>query len=392
MKVLLVKGLSAYEATRVFIDEVAEAFRRRGADPTIVDVGEADNELDHVGAKIAGQTFDLAFSIGLFGELRDGNGRTLSEVAGAPHVVQYVDYPLSHYARLAQTPSSTALLVVDPSHVDAIASVYGPQRFRHVAFSPHGATGRPIDMEPSVEAFMAARPIPILFPGTFYKPVKAMWADQPKPMRRIFDTAAEIALGQEFIPALDAFDQALDEFGDHLSPPQREALRVNAFAVHEWVRQHRRFQMLKAIAKTGLPIHVFGSGYDRDLYRFRNIIYQGQRTILEIVELMGRSRAVLNVNANFGRGSHERPFTSMAAGAVAVTDYSTYYDQRFRDDEIVQLRWSTLTQDLQSLTDLMADPEALFRIASNGHARGRSEHLWDNRLDQILAAADAVRS
>ena len=121
--------------------KVAAAFRRAGDEAVTADLAEDAPRagLDPLAA-FAGQGFDLVFSIGLFGELRDGAGRTAAQIVGAPHVVQYVDYPLSHYPRLDATPPETALLTVDPTHVDAVRSAYGPERFAHVAFSPHGGS------------------------------------------------------------------------------------------------------------------------------------------------------------------------------------------------------------------------------------------------------------
>lgn len=387
MKALLLKGLSAYEATTTFIDEAAQAFRRRGVEARVVDLGPPTDEMGFLTETLAGETFDFVFTIGLFGELRDAGGRDVGEVAGGPLVVQYVDYPLSHYARLGPTSPATALLVVDPSHAEAVRSVYGEARFRSVAFSPHGAIGEPHPREPDAGAFLAARPIPILFPGSFYRPGPPMWAQLDPPTRRVFELAVDIALSTEFIPALEAFDQALEQRGGHLRGTARSDMRINAFAVHEHVRRHRRFEMLKALARAGLPVQVAGAGYAKDLYRFKNVTHLGEHSLGGVVELMRRSRVVLNVNANFGRGSHERPLSAMTAGAVAATDASTFYDEAFAADELVQLRWSRLDEDLQALGRLLDDGEALFRMAGRGQARATAEHRWDQRVDAILAAA-----
>jgi hypothetical protein len=392
MRALFLKGQSAYGATRLFIDEAAEAFRRRGFEARVVDLADAGQVLDRLAWEIAGERFDLAFSIGLFGELRDASGRTVSEVVGAPHVLQYVDYPLSHYFRLATTPGSTALLVVDPTHADAVRSVYGPDRFKHVGFSPHGAIGEPHAVEKDADAFLAARDIPVLFPGSFYKPGPAMWAKLDRATQRVFDAAVEMTLACEFMPAIEAMDSALGLHGGHLTGQDRTNLRVNAFAVHERVRSHRRFEMLKAAAQAGLPLHVFGSGYERDLYRFKNVTHGGERSLAEIAELMRRSRVVLNVNANFGQGSHERPLSAMLAGAAAATDRSAFYGTQFEPGEIIQLRWTALADDLATLKTLLGDVDRLFGIAARGQARAVAGHRWDNRVDAILAAADAVRS
>jgi hypothetical protein len=201
-----------------------------------------------------------------------------------------------------------------------------------------------------------------------------MWAKAKRTLQTIFDAAVETCLRAEFVPALTALDQAIADHGGALSPAARRDLRINAFAVHERVRQHRRFEMLRAMAKAGLPIRVFGEGYDRDLYRFKNITYGGQKSFSEIVALMGQSRFVMNINANFGHGSHERPLSAMLAGAVAVSDYSRFYEDAF-GEALVQLRWRNMEDDLARLAEIMRNPELAFEIAMNGQ-RAAQAHRW----------------
>jgi hypothetical protein len=42
------------------------------------------------------------------------------------------------------------------------------------------------------------------------------------------------------------------------------------------VRVAGRFAFLKAVARTGLPVHVCGAGWERDLYRFKRVTYEGE--------------------------------------------------------------------------------------------------------------------
>lgn len=392
MHALLIKAQSRYGATRLFIDEIAAAFRRCGHRATVVDVADAADELAHLAATTEGQRFDLVYSIGLMGELRDPAGRAVSDVVQAPHVLQYVDYPLSHYSRLASTPPATTLLTVDPSHITAVRSVYGAERFPHVAFAPHGAIGEPYEPGVDAEEFCARRDIPLLFPATFYKPEPALWSKLDGQTRRVFDAAVEIGLGQEFVPALDALDQALAAHGGHLTPSSRAALRVNAFAVHEHIRTRRRFDLLKAAARAQLPLHVVGGEYARDLYRFRNVTHLGEQSLPAVIGLMRRSRVVLSSNANFGRGSHERPLTAMVAGAVAATDASEFYKLNFGDEAIFQYQWKRLDEGLEALVRLLEAPTEMFEMASLGHRLACAAHRWDHRVSTIIAAAEASRA
>ena len=137
---------------------------------------------------------DMAFSFYIFGHDVDPQQRTLSEIIGAPVVIQYVDYPLSLREALDGTDSESALLTVDPSHVDAILKLYGPDRFAHVGFNSHAGTGEPFTLPNSAAAFAAERPIPILFSGTYYRPIDPPWKDFPANIQRAFAEAADYAV------------------------------------------------------------------------------------------------------------------------------------------------------------------------------------------------------
>lgn len=390
VRVILIKGESAYDALRVFIDQLAAAFAERGYRPQIID-GPAEPDLDaafHRAAKA--EPSALVFTFNILGDYRDAEGRTLGQIFGAPHVIQYVDYPLTHWIALDRTAPDTALLTIDESHVAAMRQIYGPDHFAHVGFSPHAAIGEPAALAADPKVF-AQRPIPLLFTGTFYTPGQVWWDDQPPVIRAMFQRAVEIALSVEWMPALDALDQALGECGLDPVSPDVAAFRKLATHIHEHVRARRRLQVLVAAAEAGLPLHVYGRGYQPYLERYRNVTFGGEAALTRTVDLMAQSQMVLNINANFGAGSHERPLTALLAGAAAATDDSSFYASAFRPGEVALYRWGRLEEDLAALGRLLQDPEALWTMAKAGQQRVLENHRWRHRIDAILAAAEAAK-
>lgn len=393
MRAILIKGQSVYDATRVFVDELAGALSRRGILPVIVD---ATTEPDFGGALArASASGDVAFvySICIAGEWRDGVGRTIGQICGAPHILQHVDYPLTHLPRLEQAPTDTVILTIDPSHVESLTSVCGPGRFAHVGFCPHAAVGEAAPPEPDADAFAAARDIPILFTGTWYRPATPSWRSLDAGVRKLVDNAYQIAVSQEFIPAMTALDQAMRAAGLDPKNPQFAGFRTLASAIHEQVRAHRRELLLKTAARIRLPIHVYGRGWEAAQAEFPNLILGGEANLHEAVALMRRSRVVLNVNANFGAGSHERPLTAMLAGAVAASDHSRFWAEEFRDGrEIALYRWKSLETGLHMIAGLADDLARAHPMAQAGQAKALAGHTWDHRVDTLLAAAQAGRA
>jgi hypothetical protein len=393
-RVLLIKGVSRYDVLREFTDAVAAAFQARGIEPVVLDSAPLTTHDEIFAALKAAGRVDLAFSFYIFGHYVDPHRRTLSEIIGAPMVIQYVDYPLSLREALDGTDSASAILTVDPSHGEAIQKLYGPRRFAHLGFNPHAGTGEPFALPASAAQFAAERPIPILFSGTYYRPVDPPWKVFPANIRRVFDEAADYAVSQEFVPALDALDATLKRMG--LDPDARDPsilqVRFLANMVHEWVRALRRFKFFEMAAKVDLPLTVTGVGYDDDLPQFANIDYRGPCGFRDAIRLMQQSRMVININANFGRGSHERPFTAMLAGAAAASDFSAYYAAQFdAGQEMMLFRWQHLEQDLAGLRDLAENPARLWQIAQAGQHKTSCNHRWANRIDAIIKAASDGR-
>jgi glycosyltransferase involved in cell wall biosynthesis len=392
MRVVLFKGPSQYGGTRTFIDELALAFRRRGF---TTDVGELAGvaDVEAAIAAMAGPLTQLVLSINILGEHKDRFGRDVSQIFQAPQVVWHVDYLLSQASRLRQTPATTSLLAVDPTQVAAMDSIFGPERFAQVAFCPHAAVGEPAADDADAEAFAAARPIPLLWCGTLHKPGAPVWANEPPAIRKLYEDTVDLALAAEWMPPQEALDRVLVANGNDPSDPRLQTARCDACHIDARVRLLRRAELIDRLGGSGLSLTICGNGWEGEQARLPNATFLGPLPMPDAARLMRRARVVLTTNGNFGAGSHERPLTALLAGAAAVSDHSAFYAQAFAEGrEIALYRWKALDDGLQQLAELIDDPAATWRIAKAGKARVLAEHRWDNRLDTILAAAEASRA
>lgn len=391
MRAVFIKGPSQYDATRLFSDELAAAFARRGHDAVVVDALAEDDlgaALDRVAAE--GQA-GLVHTYFCLGDAKALIGRSLGEIFGAPHVLHHVDYPLSHLEQLEATPADTAILTVDPTHVDAVCSTLGADRFAHVAFCPHAAVGEPAALDADPDAYAAERPLPILFAGSFYGEQAAPWTEEGAGIRTVFDRALEIALGGEFTPALEALDQALRSFGEDPADPRYARLRLYATWVHEQVRRTRRLALLDAAGRAGLPVFCIGSGYEGWIERHESFRLGPPMGLTDAVALMRRARVVLNVNANFGFGSHERPLNAMLAGTAVATDGGWWRARFIEDEDFLSYRWTDLDDGVARLGALAEDAGAAWRLGASAQGKVVAAHRFDHRVDAVIEAAKAVR-
>ncbi|CAN5365871.1 glycosyltransferase [soil metagenome] len=387
MLILILKGQSQYEGTRTFADLAAEAMRRAGHEVIVDDLMTASDVGVRINDLIAGVRPDLVFTINILGEYRSPDGRTLAQAFGARHVLWHTDYVFNHARRLEETPSETRLLMVDPTQIDGVRAIYGAARHPDIAFFPHPAACEPAPDE-DLEAY-AARPIPLLWSGTCHRP-DIPWKAAPRKTQKLFETAMEQALAIEWAPPHEIFDRVLADAGIDLSDPENSGTRAACAFVDTVVRTTRRFDFLKALAKTGLPVTICGDNWKDQLYRFKNVDYLGPQPMSKVVELMRQSRVVLNTNGNFGAGSHERPFTILLSGALPFTDLSRYYEQVFEDGrDIAMFRWKDLPAGFARLRELIDNPDQAWPMVQRGKAKARADHTWDARLPLILAGVEA---
>jgi hypothetical protein len=392
MRILIIKGQSQYGGTRLFADEAAAAFARRGDEVEVLDVGDVADAGPRLIEHAPTASPELVFTINIAGEFRDSLGRTLSDLYRAPHVIWHTDYILSQVGRLRETPKSTAVLLVDPTQVEGVKSIYGEDRFDHIDFFPHPAVGEPAPDDATLAEFIERRPIEVLWSGSFQKPETA-WVGVEGPARQVFQDALDLALSVEWIPPLDALDTVLASRGIDLGDPEMAGAREAATLIDVEVRKTRRFEFVKAVAKAGLPLRICGVGWESQLYRFKNATYEGAVDMTRMAELMQQSRLVLNTNGNFGAGSHERPFSASLAGAATFSDFSRYYAEVFEPGANIELfRWKDLAGGMEQLKSLAADPQRCFDYARSAKAVTLAGHTWDRQIEQILQAGEAVRT
>jgi len=395
MRVALLKGQSVYGVLRAFVDDVAARFTARGWDAQILDFEHA-NVADLPALLAAGGPLDLVFSVNAFAEFRDGQGRSITEFTGAPHILHYVDYPLHTFPRFCALPSTAAVLLVDHSHVRTVNALFGEDHFAFLGFGPHGGLGEPVAMPPSAAAWAEERPIPILFAASNYRPSSDLFEGIPDALRGVFQYAVDMALATEWIAPLEALDAALAAHGldprdPALSTAERQDLRnirILSSLVQETVRRERRQRFVTAARRAGLPLTVVGNGWDGMPGIADN---KGPVGIEDCIALMRQARLCINLSGNFGEGSHERPLSAMLAGAAVASDATRFYAEAFVPQrEITLFHWMSLDADLARLAELSRDTAALYAMAVQGHVVASRAHRWDNRVDTYIEAGRTV--
>jgi hypothetical protein len=212
VRILLIKGRSLYDGTRMFIDSAASAFAGAGHEVEVLDLGVVDAPSEALAAYAGTCATDLVFSIRITGEFRDEAGRTVSQLYSARHIVWHVDYMLGRGRRIEETPASTGLLFIDPTHIDSLRAAYGPEAHPHMGFFPHPGVGEPAADDPDLDAYIANRPIRMLWSGSFQK-AERPWGQFSAIVQKTLNNATDLALSVEWMPPHEAVAQVAPRDG-----------------------------------------------------------------------------------------------------------------------------------------------------------------------------------
>ena len=394
MQIVMIKGTSQYDVLSLFLDEIAEGFREIGKTPVIF---RTDSQGFELGRKIretrANGPIDLVYTINILGEVRDTGGRSISDLAGAPHIIHLVDYPHNRHATLTGTPDTAGILTVDPSHVDYIKAVYDENRFAAVDFCPHGGLTHGASTPQDMEEHFAQKTIPLLFAGSYYAPDKNWNTASDPVLAKLLHEAHEIASAEEWMPAMSALEQVIKAYNLPINDQQRRQILMCAGFIHEQIRAQRRYDFINALVAARLPVQFYGNGYEAVAGQLPASSVHGPLPVTQLLAKVRQSRVLLNTNANFGRGSHERPLTAMVQGAATVTDYSDFYADHFQDGHDISLyRWKNLTDAIDQITTLLENPDKCYRQIVSGYQSATTGHRWADRASVILATAEKIRA
>lgn len=159
-----------------------------------------------------------------------------------------------------------------------------------------------------------------------------------------------------------------------------------------YVRTFFRSKMIKDIVEAGYKIHICGQDWDKlDTDRKDNLIYtNGMVTSADCVRAISNSKISLNIMPMFKAGAHDRIFTSMLAGSVAVTDSSTFLDEILTPFENYVPFVLGNNEGLINNIDLVINDDALAqRIADNGRIFANENYTWKHFAYEIEKHLDS---
>lgn len=321
-------------------------------------------------------------TIGFNGAIKIDDGRLYCDLIRVPHLACLVDPPFRFYDLLA----SPHIMITcdDMSGCEDLKSL----NFHHAFFMPH-ATERDIVVSPEVD-----RNYDVVMLATFVdcEERKLEWVKKyPVDICRGMEEAAEMVLEDEHISLIAALKKALGSQLLHSDGRYKLGLSVlqSIFSeVELYVKGKDKLDLLHSI--TGHEVHVFGNSVDEKVWEhyFRdreNIIVHPAVSFVEALEIMKRTKILLNSCIKNKQGAHERVFSGMASGAVVVTNDNEYLRKNFIDpEEIVLYRRGKFEEVNERIHLLLANEPKRRIIAEQGRQKVLSNHTWDHRVSDLI--------
>lgn len=187
------------------------------------------------------------------------------------------------------------------------------------------------------------------------------------------------------ITSEQAFETVLKERGTVLTDDEFLDAFYEMRRVIYCVMHYYRDRVLRTILESGIRLDVFGDSWENCPLRcYPNLICHPNVTVEESLTIWQQSKLSLNIMSWHKGGFTERMANIMLAGAVLVTDDTTYLHNRYDAEDLLVFRLKDREKLPQQIKQLLSEEPLRQQMAQNGMRKTKAAHTWDKRAEQFL--------
>lgn len=374
--VILYKGQFVYNALNTFVDALAKGFEAQGVDATVINAAQ-DEDIVHEQLKQALADKPLGV-IGMNGIGQYSlSGRSLYDEFQIPYVQLLMDDPMHHIKRLSQPIKYGLTTCVDRRHLSFLNDYFNQTRL--ASFLPHAGTM-------ATAHGGQERPIDVLFTGTGVDPeiIVNNMKGAPEIIHKIFRQSTHQMLEkQEHVHSV--VESVALKLG--IVFPANTLLNL-CLMIEQYFRAYCRLNLLRALDEGGIAVDIYGQGWE--FAQFKHHTVHGPVDFQDSINLILQAKAVLNASPMFSQGTHDRVFSSMLNGALAVTNRSTYFEEHFTDEEdILFYDWKALKELPEKLESILGDTDKWKKMTATAKEKARQNHTWNVRAKELMDMIDS---
>ncbi len=369
---------SQYGVLHHFTKKFAEAFNRAGVNCRVMEA-QHDNPRPFL-EDIFKDPPDCTLSFN--GLLPDVEGRFFCDLINIPHVACLVD-----------SPNQFFLLVKSPYTIVTCPDRFACDFFRgmnceNVVFMPHAC-------EKDLEAGDDKRihDVVMLASCIDHEAIRQDWKEKyPKALCEALDHAAETTLSDQETSYVQAFVQALDhqiQFG--LDPRKIDYFEI-LDELERYIRGKDRNELLLSIKDA--KVDLFGAGkecWQKYIKNNKNITLHNPVNFDEALDVMRKSKIVLNSCAWIKNGAHERIFYGLGCKSLVITNENIYTRENFTDGKNIVFyqhgKWGEVNEKVNYY---LANESERQKVVEQGHKIVMENHTWDVRANMLLKELEPI--
>lgn len=367
----LIPARCRYDTLRVFTHQVEAAFQRQGIETRAIDLAEV--QFTDVVKEARDLNADVTCCFN--GVLPNEQRGFLCEFLDIPHIAWIVDPPYE-FLPLKDSPYNL-IGCVDASY----CQLYKALGCDNAIFLPHGCEGSIADNE--------EKTFEVALIGTCLDSRKQeeQWKELlPDEVVKLLYRASE----QVFTDHCTTPLEALCELSGHSLAELETATIADISLMQLWVQLERylrgrdRLELVDTIDNAEL--HIFGRDWDVAFPNPKpNVHIHPPIDYLQAMEVMAKSKIVINSVPVFKHGGHERIFTAPCRGAAVLANDSHYIRNHFEPGvDILTYSLADKSRVNAILRDYLDDEAKRSGLVTVAREKILASHTWDQRVKALL--------
>ncbi|HEX4179422.1 MAG TPA: glycosyltransferase [Caulobacteraceae bacterium] len=385
MRFLIVKALAESHAYSQFANALSRGLEELGQSTSFSDMfahavhGTVDSI--HLARELAGAPHDAVISFSsFFGAATDDTRTSLFDVLGVKFIGWQLDHPIYAPQSLTRRMRNQYSIYANHNHLRFVGALKIPGQAVSML-----AGGEPLDAP--MKAYRS-RQWPVFVAATWNGVPERYWESlEDSPAKQLLTGVVDSLSNDPEASLLDAFNDtshrlglgaalgADPEFDDQMIEFLRGPLT--------YIRHVDRINIVRALAESGLPVTICGSGWREYLGDRNNVVFIERRVdFKDMPAFYNDAKIVINLNA--GNGACERAVHAMLAGAAVVSDMSMDLSQTFRSGQDIRFFNRAAPGGVVAAAERLLDGDRGEDLAASGHERAMTTALWRHRAQSLI--------
>lgn len=362
---VLLPRISQYEVIHHFDEKLYEAFKRAGIKTRLLKKEQFE------------ETFIKSppdATIGFNGAPRTDDGVMLCDIYKIPHISLLLDPP---YRFPYLIESSFVHIGCDDK---VCCKILRDRGFERTFFFPHGVE-KELSPDPKIEKIYD-----IVMLATFidFEQIRNDWPQKyDKKIVEALCHAADETFTNKNRSFITAFEENYKGHFDwiELSEPLQE--------LELYIKGKDRTLLVESFE--GITLHIFGASFGKKGWKdylgkkHPSIYVHNPLPYREALDIMRRTKVLLNPSLKNKDGAHERLFSGISCGAMVVTPDSRYLRETLNEgDGVIYYDHQQPDEYKKAVEHYLQNDHAREQAILKGYGIIQKHHTWDQRVNQLL--------